>query len=332
MKKKGGNIYGIASVIVLVVIGIVLLGGGTYYYQTEIREHLESQEVLEYDYRGQEELNEVSIQEEIVQVQEGITESKPVMKESEVEVVQQPQVQQQVVPPVVTEPAFVSEPDTSTGNVGNSPSYIPPIQIETCVSNSAPVFTHDITDVSRIYQITPPGTIFSNDVVKSHSYLWIEDGKKVPVYAPVDMNLSSGSYSSNGTVAHFLLFFKVSCEVEVKFDHILEPVQAIRDVLPAEPALNDSRTSAPADKVFFKAGDLVGYTPGNPGSHNWDFGVYNTTLYPNPVTKGVANLAEIDKRADCAYDYFTTEKKNTYRDLFLTEIGGSSKAIKYCAD
>lgn len=216
-------------------------------------------------------------------------------------------------PPVIPEPKTKPLPPTTA-----------------CASNPAPIFSHDITDISRISQITPPGTIFDNGIVKSHSYLWIEDGKQVPLYAPIDMKLAAGSYYTQGSVSHFLLFFQVSCEVEIKFDHVLDPVQAIRAVLPTEPVLNDSRTKAPSEFVSFKAGDIIGYTPGNTQSHNWDFGVYNTTVYPNAITNGVEHLEDIDKRADCAYDYFDSSKAERYRDLFLVEIGGSSRSIPYC--
>jgi len=213
----------------------------------------------------------------------------------------------------------------STGSEGE-----PPPPTTSCTSNPTPVFTKDITDVSRISKITPPGTIFDNGVVKSHSYLWIKDGKKVPFYAPVDISLESGAYYEEGMGPQYLLFFAVSCEVGIKFDHILNPIDAITDVLPERPAQNDSRTTRPTATVSFKAGDLLGYTSGTSGAHNWDFGVYNTTLFPNPVTDGVENLEEIDKRADCGYDYFTASKRKAYKNLFEISIGGSSDSIPYC--
>lgn len=193
------------------------------------------------------------------------------------------------------------------------------------------MFTADITDMNRISRITPPGTIFTNgSVVKSHSYLWIADGNDVPVYAPVDMELAAGAFLLEEGIEQYLLFFDVSCEVEIKFDHILNPVESIRNVFPKEPALT-SQTSPPSVRVQFKAGELIATTSGTSGAHNWDFGVYNETLYPNPVTNEVANLEEIDKRADCGYDYFSPEKQQTYRNLFQVQIGGSYSAIPYCS-
>lgn len=220
----------------------------------------------------------------------------------------------------------------ATGEQGQYPDasgHSSPPQ-KTCTNNPSPVFTRDITDMTRISQITPPGTIFdAGQVVKSHSYVWIGDGGVVPVYAPVDMELSAGAHYTEQGVGQYLLFFEVSCEVEIKFDHILSPVESIRAVLAQEPG-TDSRTNTPTEPVVFQAGDLIANTSGTSGAHNWDFGVYNTTLFPNPATDGVANLAEIDQRADCGYDYFSEGLRGIYRNLFIKEIGGSSAAIPYC--
>ena len=208
-----------------------------------------------------------------------------------------------------------------------------PEPIKTCENNPQPIFTYDITDLSQIYQITPPGTIFDNGaVVKPHSYLWIKNNAEVPIYAPVDMKLAAGSYGRDkeGDKPGYILFFDVSCEVEIKFDHIDRPVDSIIKVLPQTPTLKDSRTTPATEKIKFKAGDLIAHTKGTSEANNWDFGVFNTTIYPNPVTNGIPNLNEIDKRADCAYDYFTPEKHEAYKNLFKIQIGGSSKAIPYC--
>ncbi len=222
--------------------------------------------------------------------------------------------------------------ETITSSNENTTQQNPPVPEEpTCLSNPSPIFTSHITDMSRIVQITPPGTIFADGTVKSHSYLWNKDSNQVPLYAPADMTLASGAHYIEGGISQYLLYFQVSCEVGVKFDHVFFPIDAIRNVFPQDPK-SDTRTNPPSEAVSFSAGDVIGYTPGNPASHNWDFGVYNTTIYPNPVTEGVANLEEVDKRADCAYDYFTPTLRQVYKDLFITEIGGSTQSIPYCTN
>jgi len=214
-------------------------------------------------------------------------------------------------------------------NASSSSQESPPQQ-PSCENNANPVFTADITDMSLISKITPPGAILSTGEVKSHSYLWIKDGSRVPVYAPTDMKLSSGAYYDEGEELIYMLVFEVSCEVRIKFDHIQEPVDAIRGALPSEPKF-DTRVDMVSELIEFKAGDLVGHTTGTSVANNWDFGVYNTTLYPNPVTEGVANLEEVDKNADCGYDYFTSDKRAVYKNLFIVSIGSSESSIPYCS-
>lgn len=176
----------------------------------------------------------------------------------------------------------------------------------TCTSNSSPVFTHDITDFYRIGQITPPGSVI-NGHFKAHSYIWIANGLSVPVYAPVDMTLKNGAYYTEQGMTQYVLSFQVSCEVNIKLDHILNPIQTVRDVFPdtARPT-NDTRGEAPTNEISFKAGDLIGNTSGTLEAHNWDFGVYNS------VTGGQENGV-------CPYDYFETNKKSAYYGLFISD-------------
>ena len=199
-----------------------------------------------------------------------------------------------------------------------------------CVSNVSPVLTADVTDLSRISQITPPGVVMTGNVLKSHSYLWIADGEKVPVYAPVDMTLVSGVYvqHADGNL-DFGLIFQVSCEVELRFGHITHPLDQIRAALPTEPQINDSHDKQIPTPIQFKAGDIIAYTSGTGQAHNWDFGMYNTER-PDPDAKQYAGATPKDVRANCPYDYFTLKKRSTYRSMFNNEIGSGVLTIHYC--
>ena len=223
---------------------------------------------------------------------------------------------------------FVIEPEELAINTSS-----PGAPERTCVSNTNPVFTHDITDVWRISQITPPGNISSDGGVTSHSYIDIADGKQVPVYAPVDMRLGNGAFYIENGLLGYILWFQVSCEVTIKFDHIAEPVDAIRIAFPSVPqsGTRDNILNEDGNAVL-KAGDLIGHTSGTSEAHNWDFGVYNTSIFPNPVTSGIANLDDLDKGADCGYDYFSSELRQAYRDLFVYDASmGSLGIIPYCS-
>jgi len=223
---------------------------------------------------------------------------------------------------------FLIEPEELAINTSSSGT-----PERTCASNANPVFTSDITDVWRISQITPPGNISSDGGVTSHSYIDIADEKQVPVYAPVDMRLGNGAFYIENGLLGYILWFQVSCEVTIKLDHIAEPVDAIKIAFPSVPQSGTSDNILNEDgNAVFKAGDLIGHTSGTSQAHNWDFGVYNTSIFPNPVTNGIANLDDLDKGADCGYDYFSSELRQAYRDLFAYNASmGSLGIIPYCS-
>ncbi|MBI4177347.1 MAG: hypothetical protein HY516_03175 [Candidatus Aenigmarchaeota archaeon] len=189
-----------------------------------------------------------------------------------------------------------------------------------CVNNTNPVFTADVTDTDTIKAVTPP----RNE--KTHSHIWIKGGKKVPVYAPVDAKLTAGSKYLEGGELNYLLFFDVSCEVEVKFDHLEELVPALAKLFP-DPPKTDTRTDY-LTSVELKAGDLIGYTTGTPQANNWDFGVYNEAKLNH--LNGKAGYAELDWRAGCPYDYFEADKKKFYYSLFASKTGDGAPPTDFC--
>lgn len=195
-----------------------------------------------------------------------------------------------------------------------------------CVSNPNPVFTADVTDLSRISRVTPPGMLMTGDILKSHSYIWIADGGKVPVYAPTDATLAAGAHYSEFGINQYYLVFQVSCEVEFAFDHFQEPLPSITERFSSTPK-GDTRTDY-VTPLAVKAGELLGYTSGTGEAHNWDFGVYNTTkLDPDAQAFGATGK---DARANCPYDYYPREKQSAYRSLFNSDMGGGVPRVAYC--
>lgn len=193
---------------------------------------------------------------------------------------------------------------------------------QSCARNPSPLFTHHVTDMSKVDHIKPPPNIaeLSGDL-KTHSYLET-GGRRVPVYAPVDMTLIGGAHYEGGP---FMLDFRVSCEVKVRFAHITEPIDEIRALFPTTPApRDDSRAQTISHEIEFKAGDLIAYTVGtNPGAGNWDFGVYNSAK-PNKYASDPARRAsDIWTTAVCPFGYFTEELKVVYRaKLDFSGYGG----------
>ena len=200
-----------------------------------------------------------------------------------------------------------SNPTTTPVTTATTTSPVP----QAC-STADPVLVADITDFSKIKKITAPGSP-SSEGPKGHSFIWTEH-QKVPVYAPADMVLDSGSYSKDTaeSPAQYLLFFEVknSCYFKIKFDHIDEPIDSVKQNFPAVPAVGDSRTSVVANKVEFRAGDLVAYTSGTSQAGNWDFGLYNT------AQKGaLADSYSMHAYSVCWVDYYSSEKQVQYRNL-----------------
>ena len=107
-------------------------------------------------------------------------------------------------PTVTTTPAPTARPAPTTSP---TPSYTRPTGYDIfapgglkgdCENNPAPRFTSHITDLSKIYGLTPAGTVQGGDL-KPHGYLGNKPSElEVPVYAPVDSYLITYAYYGQG--------------------------------------------------------------------------------------------------------------------------------------
>lgn len=207
----------------------------------------------------------------------------------------------------------VEEESGELSDIGPLPPPSP-----SCERNRNPVFTHHITDVGKINYIAPPPTVGrspdGSSQLKTHGYIGT-DGKRVPVYAPVDMTLDTGSHYTGGP---YWLGFEISCEVRMRVAHITEPVQKIKEVFPAKPGTSSGNSSI-KHTVPLKAGELIGYTIGtNPGAGNWDFGVYDLSSRNRYAES--SELGWVAATAVCPFDYYPEEMRAVYSDKFDTEI------------
>lgn len=183
-----------------------------------------------------------------------------------------------------------------------------------CESNPNPIFTHHITDIEKLAMVVPPPSLVDGHL-KAHSYLDTQEAK-VPVYAPVDSSFVDGAFyvDQNSEHGEFMLDFEVSCEVSYRFDHITEPIDAIRNQLPQTPSLT-SETFGIKAPIEFKAGDLIGYTTGTKYGI-WDFGVYNNSK-PNQFENDPQwNNSKIYTTGDCPFEYYTPELAGVYENLY----------------
>lgn len=173
-------------------------------------------------------------------------------------------------------------------------------------SSTRPMLVSDITDFSKIQKITAPGTQ-SIEGPKGHSFIWT-NSQRVPVYAPITAILESGAYSKDNenSPAQYNLTFNIQgyC-YKFRFDHIDEPINAIRTVLPSTSKVADSRGTFLTQVIEFQTGDLIGYTKGNLQSGNWDFGLYNMSKEGPLAQYGGTG---IHRNGVCWPDYYSSDK------------------------
>ena len=122
------------------------------------------------------------------------------------------------------------------------------------------------------------------------------------------MTLITGAHTVDGPYG---FIFRVSCEVQLRFGHITEPIQEIKDVFPSTPA-QDSRDQKIDHEIFFKAGEVIAYTTGTEMAGNWDFGVYNSVTSNRYASDPQWNISATYTTAVCPFDYFHANLKSVY--------------------
>jgi len=178
------------------------------------------------------------------------------------------------------------------------------------------VFTHHITDLSKIVKITPSGS--------ARSYISPRNmEERTPVYAPIDSEFGAiGYYTENVNNKNYpiyLLYFKVNDNVVYAFDHIGEVSDRIKAASPQEPRFQDSRTSEPSSRISIKGGELIGYVGINPSSRIWDFFVIdhtNRNKVANPKRHYTEGGPTFYLTGLCPYSFYPEDMKKEYLALF----------------
>ncbi|OGH87786.1 MAG: hypothetical protein A3J93_05115 [Candidatus Magasanikbacteria bacterium RIFOXYC2_FULL_42_28] len=223
------------------------------------------------------------------------------------------------IPPIATSTKTTASIEIKTPPTNPITQIIKKITGNSCANNPNPIFTHHLTDTSKIINIVIPPNFVGTEL-KTHSYIET-DHTKVPLYAPTDMTLVTGAYYVQGP---YRLDFQVSCEVTLRLMHITDPIQTIKDVFLSEPA-SDSRDQQIKNKVDFKAGDLIGYTTGTNVAGNWDFGLYNSATKNKYADDSKLNWSTIHTTAVCPYDYFAPELKTVYTSRYNLRVNDGAK-------
>ena len=176
-----------------------------------------------------------------------------------------------------------------------------------CVSDPSPRLTHHYADLELIALINPT-IVTSGNWLKNRQYHKVVtdangDAPEVPLYAPADatavgvthyLGLMQPWDGEPFELSQFELRFRLSCEVEFRFDHISSLAEPFASLAPAE-GVRDTRDAEVPIRVEVKAGDLIGYSSGTVPAHTWDFVLVNTAK-----TNRFANQERYERSGDLA--------------------------------
>ena len=203
-------------------------------------------------------------------------------------------------------------------------------KVENCVSNPNPVFTHEVTDYSKISKIERWGQI-KHGVIKGHTYIFIKNkGRKnnlvvidepVPIYNPIDSYLILLShYRQPDKVKNvqWRLYFQVGCEIVFYFDHIDNLSEKILNKLGNIPVYEDhpAPTVPVNPPLKLEAGELIAFTKGTTLAGSWDFGLVDKNKnneLPKRLKKFENSVeAKKYKFLACPYDHYNKDIKKKY--------------------
>ena len=197
-------------------------------------------------------------------------------------------------------------------------------KIEQCEKVKSPIFTHDVTDFSKIEEIWGWGLTPGN-YLKNHTYIFLKNSKHigkraiapkaVPIYAPGDsyLILYSKFRLEDSKDIHWRLIFQVGCEIVYRFDHLETLSKRIKTHL-GEKKVDEDQVGArniPVSPLKMKAGELIGFT-----KSTFDFGVLDLRR-SNTLPKYLKRFenrptGQQFKYASCPYDYFNEKIKAKY--------------------
>lgn len=197
------------------------------------------------------------------------------------------------------------------------------------------VFTHEIFDPDFASHITPLGelnggyseaqTIGGVMVnLKPEAYA---NNNEIEVRAPTDMILERYAYWSSGGEKGWVLHFRVSPDVVLKYDHITRASDGVMDATTRTPS-SDSRDQFLTKPLAVKAGEVVAYTSGTSLAHNWNIYLTDATQENNFANRERLTKDEAGRRlltARCPFDFYPEDLKREYMDLMGYSRAGQSQ-------
>lgn len=226
---------------------------------------------------------------------------------------------------------------SSTSSSGERITYRHEDGPENCDSNSLPVFTHDVTNLTLITRIIPPAGVQERGELKTHSYLHNTNRASVPVYAPADGVIAWGTHVAQQNERgefdialgdEYALFIELDCNHYLFFDHITEPNDTIKSSLPADPSHN-SISQFLDPPISIVAGELLGETQGTYPGGIWDFGVYDRRRM-NVFPPSVREVSKRDEQGVCPYDFYKGDQRENYRLLYDKNYANYERVLELC--
>lgn len=174
------------------------------------------------------------------------------------------------------------------------------IRVTPPVRTARGAFTHAPFDVSDVRIIVNGGDGGGADPRFAYVTVAAPD-QRIPLYAPAPMLLVKIRPKDSASVPNRLamratdwdLFFIVSCDTQIRINHVTEPSQRIRDAwgypglfatwwLPDGTQVSADDRQVPAREVVFQPGELIGYTQGTLQASNFDYvvAVNDSTVCP----------------------------------------------------
>jgi hypothetical protein len=207
---------------------------------------------------------------------------------------------------------------------GNSPTKTPaPTSSPGKSCTKTPQFTHDFFDPKYVRVVTPIGEqTGSGGVIAVRSYVHpaIEfAGQELPIFAPIDMVLTSASYykppgSSDTYKPEYSLYFDAGCGISVKFFHIKGVVGKVAGAVPSEPSNSSAGQTVKATAV--KAGEQIGWYKLGETSVAFDFWVDNSAITNKFIVQSHFSNSNA-LHSVCPYDFYSSDKKS----VWLAKLG-----------
>lgn len=186
-----------------------------------------------------------------------------------------------------------------------------------------PEFTSDFIDSNYVRDVTPIGEqTGSGGVIAVRSYIHPKSdlvGKELPIFAPVDMTLTSASYykplgAPETYQPEYSLYFEVSCGINVKFFHIKGVVGKVAAAVPATASSSSAGQQVKSTSV--KAGEQIGWYKLGENSVAFDFWVDDLT-HTNSFIVPSHFASSNALHSVCPYDFYSASKKS----IWLAKLG-----------